>query len=118
MALALSALLLALVLPVQTSPSSGASGSSAAAGAATGGTAGRSSVRKHDPDLADILLSVAGSGQRSGGAPPSPPSNRDDRVSPNNAGVPFEPVIAVDPTDRRHLVGAATDRRDTPTKSA
>jgi hypothetical protein len=121
----LSVALLALGLFVQASPPTGAAGSAGAAGSggvkagdATSGATMTKQGKKRGHDLADILLPLAGSAHRSGSfGPPSPPGETNVQVSSPNPAPQFSPIIEVDPTDRRHLIGAAIDRRHATTRS-
>jgi len=79
------------------------------AGDATSGV----TVKKRGHDLADILVPLAGSQRRSGSfGPPSPPAGSDRRVNSPSGRQQWMPMVAVDPTDRLHLVGTALDNRN------
>ncbi|HET6164709.1 MAG TPA: sialidase family protein [Planctomycetota bacterium] len=106
--------IVALGLVFQSSPPSGAAGSSGRAGAGgtqTGSGTSGATVKKGGHDLADILLPLVDRGVGSRDlAPPSPPTGTNVRVSSSSSGAQVAPVIAIDPTDRLHLIGAALDR--------
>jgi hypothetical protein len=105
-----------LILAPQASPNPASNGTTPSSGAKASGAANSNS----SPDLADVLslIQSRSGGQQGGGGRFSPPNGDDVQVSSPDPSLQFAPTIVVDPTDRLHLIGAATDLRSATIHSA
>src|SRR5262245_35701821 len=109
-------LALASIVGMVLSPQSSPSVSNGGTKPPTGTNASGAANPKDASDLADVLslIQSKSGGQQGGGGRFSPPGGSNVRVSSPNTKEQWNPAIAVDPTDRLHLIGAARDDRNYP----